>query len=297
MQQNPFGSTGLNVSILGLGGAEIGEPSLPAVEAERTLAAVLDTGMNFLDTAHGYAESEARLGHWLGPRRPQVVISTKVGYQVPGQRDWSYNAVALGIDESLRRLRTDYLDLVHLHSCDLETLERGEVITALLDAQQAGKLRVAGYAGENAALAWAVASGHFQSFETSVSLADQRGLDSMVAAAHVKGYGVIAKRPLANAPWRFAERPYGTYGEEYWYRWRAMIRDGGLDARGLDWQELAVRFVAYAPGVCTSIIGVDRPEHVRQNAALAAKGPLPPEHAAAIRQAFQTCDEDWLGLT
>src|SRR5689334_6586158 len=156
MQQNLFGNTGLSVSVLGLGGAEIGEPTLPTVEAERTLAAALEAGLNFLDTAHGYAESEARIGKWLGARRKDFVISTKVGYQVPGQRDWSYGAVALGIDESLRRLRTDYLDIVHLHSCNLETLARGEVIRALHDARQAGKLRVAAYSGENEALAWAV---------------------------------------------------------------------------------------------------------------------------------------------
>ena len=297
MEQRPFGQTGLQVPKLGLGGAELGERSLPESQAASTLAAVLAAGLTLLDTAHGYAESEARLGRFLGPRRKDVVLSTKVGYQVEGQRDWSYAAVALGIEESLRRLQTDWLDIVHLHSCDLETLQRGEAIRALLDAQQAGKLRVAAYAGENDALAWAVASGHFQSFQCSVSLGDQRVLDRVVPEIQAKGYGLIAKRPLANAPWRFAERPYGTYGEEYWYRWYTMARAGDLDPRGLSWQELAVRFVTHLPGVHSAIIGMDQAEHVHENAAYAARGPLPADHVAAIRAAFQQHDEDWFGLT
>jgi aryl-alcohol dehydrogenase-like predicted oxidoreductase len=297
MQLNAFGNTGLMVSVLGLGGAEIGEARLPEAVAARTLAAVLDVGMNFLDTARGYAESEARIGRFLGAKRKDVVISTKVGYNVPGYGNFSYQAVALGIDESLRRLQTDWLDIVHLHTCDLETLQRGEAIRALHDARQAGKLRVAAYSGENEALAWAVASGHFQSFQTSINLADQRDIDTLLPQTQAKGYGVIAKRPLANAPWRFAERPYGTYGEEYWYRWWTMVRYGGLDPHGLDWQELAVRFVAFVPGVHTSIIGVTDPAHVRQNAAFAAKGPLPAAQVEAIRQAFREHDEGWMGLS
>ncbi|MCC7362168.1 MAG: aldo/keto reductase [Anaerolineales bacterium] len=297
MEQRPFGNTGVWVSQLGLGAGELGDRALPDGQAADTLAAVLDAGMTLLDTARGYGESEARIGRFLGPRRKDVVLSTKVGYQVEGRRDWSYAAVALGIDESLRRLQTDWLDIVHLHSCDLETLRRGEAIRALLDARQAGKLRVAAYSGENEALAWAVASGHFQSFQCSVSLCDQRALATLVPQIEAQGGGLLAKRPVANAPWRFDERPYGTYGEEYWYRWHTMARTGDLDPRGLSWQELAVRFVAHLPGVPGAIIGLTQPAHAAENAAYAARGPLPADHVAAIRAAFQQHDEDWLGLT
>jgi aryl-alcohol dehydrogenase-like predicted oxidoreductase len=288
-----FGATGLSVSALGLGGGQMGGGQLDDRAVDRLLGLALDLGVNLVDTARGYGRSEARLGRFLAGRRPALIVSTKVGYGVPGQPDWTYGAVATGVDDALRILSTDYIDIVHLHSCSLEILQRGEVITALEDARQAGKLRVAAYSGENEALDFAVATGRFQAVQTSLNLADQRGLDRVVPAAQAAGLGVIAKRPVANAPWRFAERPYGHYAEEYWYRWQAM----DFDPRGLDWHALALRFIAYQPGVHTCIVGTTNPEHLRQNAEIVARGPLPEDFVAEVRAAFRAHDDDWMGLT
>jgi len=288
-----FGNTGLEVSALGLGGGQVGNSNLPEPVAERLLNQVLDLGLNVVDTARGYGLSETRIAKYLGKRRQQVVLSTKVGYGVAGVPDWTANAVRLGIDEALQKLQTDWIDIVHLHSCSLEVLQRGEVITALDDARQAGKVRVAAYSGENAALDFAVASGRFQAVQTSISLADQRNLASALPQMQARGLGVIAKRPVANAPWRFETRPYGQYAEEYWYRWQTMR----LNPRGLDWQELALRFVAFLPGVHTCIVGTANSEHLALNAKLVARGPLPADQVEEIRRAFQAHDEDWLWLT
>jgi len=278
---------------LGLGGGQVGNSNLPEPVAERLLNQVLDLGLNVVDTARGYGLSETRIAKYLGKRRQQVVLSTKVGYGVAGVPDWTADAVRLGIDEALQKLQTDWIDIVHLHSCSLEVLQRGEVITALDDARQAGKVRVAAYSGENAALDFAVASGRFQAVQTSISLADQRNLASALPQMQARGLGVIAKRPVANAPWRFETRPYGQYAEEYWYRWQTMR----LNPRGLDWQELALRFVAFLPGVHTCIVGTANSEHLALNAKLVARGPLPADQVEEIRRAFQAHDEDWLGLT
>jgi len=278
---------------LGLGGGQVGNSNLPEPVAERLLNQVLDLGLNVVDTARGYGLSETRIAKYLGKRRQQVVLSTKVGYGVAGVPDWTADAVRLGIDEALQKLQTDWIDIVHLHSCSLEVLQRGEVITALDDARQAGKVRVAAYSGENAALDFAVASGRFQAVQTSISLADQRNLASALPQMQARGLGVIAKRPVANAPWRFETRPYGQYAEEYWYRWQTMR----LNPRGLDWQELALRFVAFLPGVHTCIVGTANSEHLALNAKLVARGPLPADQVEEIQRAFQAHDEDWLGLT
>jgi len=278
---------------LGLGGGQVGNSNLPEPVAERLLNQVLDLGLNVVDTARGYGLSETRIAKYLGKRRQQLVLSTKVGYGVAGVPDWTANAVRLGIDEALQKLQTDWIDIVHLHSCSLEVLQRGEVITALDDARQAGKVRVAAYSGENAALDFAVASGRFQAVQTSISLADQRNLASALPQMQAHGLGVIAKRPVANAPWRFETRPYGQYAEEYWYRWQTMR----LNPRGLDWQELALRFVAFLPGVHTCIVGTANSEHLALNAKLVARGPLPADQVEEIRRAFQAHDEDWVGLT
>jgi aryl-alcohol dehydrogenase-like predicted oxidoreductase len=216
-----FGRTGLSVSALGLGAGEIGDAALDEHEVEALLRAAVDCGITLIDTARSYGLSEARIGRFLAPVRDQVVLSTKVGYGVAGVPDWTGECVRLGIDQALERLATDRIDIVHLHSCPTDVLERGDVVTALHDARRAGKLRSAAYSGDNEALAWAVASGQFDSLQLSFNVCDQRAA-TVIERAHAAGLGVIAKRPLANAPWRFADRPVGHEAELYWMRWRAL---------------------------------------------------------------------------
>ena len=102
---------------------------------------------------------------------------------------------------------------------------------------------------------------------------------------------MIAKRPVANAPWRFTERPIGDYAEEYWTRWKAMA----IDPSDLPWQELAVRFSAYAPGVCSAIVGTRNLDHFLENVEMARKGPLPHDLQQAILDAYAREDTGWTG--
>ena len=286
-----FGATGLRVPVLGLGAGQIGEARIPEEEAGRTLNAALDLGLTLVDTARGYGLSEERIGRHLAHRRGEFILTTKVGYGVEGEADWTAACVRRGIDEALRRLRTDVIDVVLLHSCGTEALRDGGILGALEDARRAGKLRVAAYSGENEPLGMALASGRFGAVECSVNLCDQRVIDAVLPVARERGVGVIAKRPIANAPWRHAERPVGQYVEEYWVRWKAM----GIDPAGLPWDELALRFSAYAPGVSCCIVGTTRIDHLKHNAEMAARGPLPAELVEAIRAAFRAHDQGWAG--
>ncbi len=279
----------LPVSRLGLGAGQIGGDDLDEREVDRLLRGALDLGVTLFDTARSYGRSEERLGRHLAGRRDEVVLSTKGGYGIDGVADWSAEAVARGVDEALRRLRTDRVDVFHLHSCPRETLERGEVVLALEDAVRAGKVRVAAYSGENDALDWAARSGRFGSLMCSVNLVDQRALDGALAEAARRGLGVIAKRPLANACWRFAERPVGDYAEPYWERFQSL-RD-----RRADWPEAAARFAAFAPGVSTAIVGTRRLEHLREVAAAVDKGPLEAGLVEELRTWFRAHDRGWLG--
>jgi aryl-alcohol dehydrogenase-like predicted oxidoreductase len=287
----PFGNTGLTVSALGLGAGRIGGDEIEEAEVGRLLGAALDAGITLFDTARSYGRSEERIGRHLAHRREEIVISTKGGYGIPGHADWTGPCITAGIDAALSRLRTDRIDIFHLHSCPIETLTRGEVIDALEQAARAGKIQVAAYSGDAAPLAWAVRSGRFASVETSVNLCDQRVIDADLPIAAERGLGVIGKRPLANAAWRFAERPVGDYAEVYWERLRAM----GIEPGDLAWDELALRFAAFQPGVSASIVGTASVEHLRKNAAQIARGPLPPATAQAIREAFRDHDRDWFG--
>jgi aryl-alcohol dehydrogenase-like predicted oxidoreductase len=294
MERRPFGRTGLSVPILGLGAGHLGDPALPEDEVGRLLAGALDLGVTLIDTARSYGLAEERIGRHLAGRRDEFVLATKVGYGIPGYEDWTGPVITAGVEAALGRLRTDRIDIVHLHSCPQEVLERGEVVAALRGAVEAGKARVAAYSGDNAPLLWAIASGAFGSVELSVNLVDQRGIELALPRARERGLGVIAKRPAANAPWRFAERPGSPTASDialYWERWRAL----GLDPGPYAWTELALRFAAWQEGVDCAIIGTANLEHLRQNVAQVEKGPLPAERVAAIHAAFRVHGAGWEG--
>jgi len=291
MLPRPLGTTGLSVSALGLGAGRIGGPETTDADVDRLLGRAAEAGVNLVDTARSYGLSEERLGRALAGRRERWVVSTKLGYGVPGVADWTPASVTAGVDGALARLRTDRIDIVHLHSCHRATLERSGVVDALVAAVRAGKVRVAAYSGEGDALAWAVDSGAFGAVQCSVSPVDQGALDGAVAAPRPRGMGVLAKRPLGNAPWRFAERPREPDVAEAWDRFRALA----LDAAGLAWTELFARFSAFAPGVSAILVGTAGAGHLDEVAAAIGRGALPAEHVASLRNAWRQRGGAWPG--
>lgn len=283
-----LGKTGLKVSAIGFGAGEIGDYSISDSEVDKLLNAALDLGINLIDTARGYYASEERIGKFLSHRRNEFILSTKVGYGIEGYDDWTYEIILAGIDEALRVMKTDYIDIVHLHSCDINVLKKGEVTEALLKAKQMGKIRVAAYSGENDALEYAISSDKFDSIMTSVNICDQYSLNNLIPMAKQKHLGVIAKRPIANAPWRFVERPVGNYAEEYWLRWKEMNLP-----ESENWLDTFLRFSIYADGIDSAIIGSTNVNHLQTDIQIIEKGPLNPALANYIKTSF---NEYWLGL-
>jgi aryl-alcohol dehydrogenase-like predicted oxidoreductase len=294
MDKRALGNTGLVVTRLGFGAMHLNDGRLSEAEAGRLLNTVLDLGVNLVDTARGYGLSEERIGRHLGHRRQEFVLSTKVGYGIPGVPDWTYDCIIAGVDAALVRMHCDHLDIVHLHSCPLPVLERGEVVSALEACRRAGKVGVAAYSGENAELDFATECGRFGAVQTSVSLCDQGNLERRLPALLERGIGVIAKRPLAGAVGVKAERPDDHAEGQYWDRCRAMGLEGSLE--GLPWPEAALRFAAYVPGVASSIVGTGKLEHFRQNLAWVERGPLPEHLEARIREAHRMAGQGWAGL-
>jgi aryl-alcohol dehydrogenase-like predicted oxidoreductase len=292
MQVTNFGKTGLAVTRLGFGAMHLNDERVSENDAGRLLNLVLDSGVNLIDTARGYGLSEERIGRHIAHRRSEFVLSTKVGYGIPGYQDWTYDCITAGVEAALQRMGTDVLDIVHFHSCPLHVLEQGDVIRALEDCQSAGKLRVAAYSGDNAELRWALDSGRFDSVQTSVSLCDQANLIQHLPTAIERGVGVIAKRPLAGAVWRFGQRPSDYAEGQYWDRFQAM----GIDPQGLDWSELALRFAAFAPGVSTAIVGTQKPENFAQNLDAISRGPLDSTLHHLVTDAFRRCGYEWSSL-
>ncbi len=277
---------------MGFGAGPVGSAELSEAEAEQLLNGVLDAGITLLDTAPSYGLSEERIGRHLAGRRQEFILSTKCGYGVPGLEDWTGPCITQGVEQALRRLRTDVIDILHFHSCPVEVLERPGVVEALVRAVEQGKVRVAAYSGDNAPLEWALGSGAFGSVQTSVNVFDQRALDRALPEAQRRGLGVIAKRPLGNAPWRFTERPAAHDIGTYWDRMKTLA----LDTHGLEWSELALRFAAFAPGVASCIVGTTRPENLQRNLRALETGPLPEDVVERLREAFRRHGSGWEGL-
>ena len=181
-------------------------------------------------------------------------------------------------------MHTDCIDVFHLHSCPLDVLRRGDLLEALARAREAGKIRVAAYSGDNEPLAWAVDSAAFGSVQCSVNLFDQHALRRSVPHAASRSMGVVAKRPLGNAPWRFEGEPT-----------RERMDALALDPAPLAWEELAIRFAAFAPGVASAVMGTTSVAHLQEAAAFVDKGPLPADVLATIAARYETVGLGWPG--
>jgi aryl-alcohol dehydrogenase-like predicted oxidoreductase len=291
MQTRSLGTTGLVVSAVGLGAGRLGGADLADADVDRLVGRALDLGVTLLDTAPSYGRSEERLGRALQTRRDAVVLSTKLGYGVPGLQDWTGPAVAAGVDAALARLGTDRLDVAHLHSCGTAVLRDGDVVEALLRSVEAGKVRVAAYSGDGEPLQWAVRSGAFGAVQCSVSVLDQANLSDAIPEASRRGMGVLAKRPLADAPWRFSVCPASPDVALYWDRLAAW----GALPEGFAPTELFLRFAAYAEGVSSALVGTASPAHLEEAVRAVERGPLDAELLRALLERFRRIGGDWVG--
>ena len=309
MQKRILGRTGLSVSPLGFGAAPIGLLAIEQQRAAAILNQLLDDGVNLIDTAASYAGSEEAIGNAVSHRRDEFVLVSKCGQSfedLPGEA-WSSQLILATVDRALKRLKTDRIDVMLLHSCGLEIFQKDEAIGALAKAREAGKIRFAGYSGDNEAAAAAAAHPDVAVIETSISLVDQANIDAVLPLTRKHNVGVIVKRPVANGAWRPLQAQQGFYQEyarPYHDRFEAMglrLDDLGLEPGTIDWPELALRFTLSQSGVHSAIIGTTNPENAKRNVAAAAQPPLPDVAIQRIREAFararQKTGEAWPGLT
>jgi aryl-alcohol dehydrogenase-like predicted oxidoreductase len=308
MKRSRFGRTGFDVSPLGFGAAPIGYLQTERDRVGQILNLLLDNGLNLIDTAASYPGSEEVIAETVGARRDQFVLVTKCGTKLPDLdgEPFSADLVSKTVDRSLRRLRVEQIDVMLLHSCDLKTLQQGDALGALVKAREQGKIKFAGYSGDNEAAAYAAALPDVAVIETSVSIADQRNIDVVLPVARKHDVGVLAKRPVANAAWKDVDQQQGlykNYAKTYTDRLRQMRLDpaklGFAGAPEEAWPELALRFTFGQPGVHCAIIGTTNPDNARKNIDYAEKGPLPNDVATKIREAFETADLEgtWMGQT
>ncbi|MGA2411265.1 MAG: aldo/keto reductase [Candidatus Binataceae bacterium] len=296
MEKRRLGRTGLEVSVLGSGGSEIGYHRAAPAKVATLLNRALDAGLNLIDTAACYDISEELIGNAIGGRRGDYYLMTKCGHSAGlPLPEWTPQLVSRSIERSLLRLRTDYIDVVQFHSCSASTLHGDDLIAALVDARDAGHARFIGYSGDGDDALYAIAMGVFDTLQISVNIADQEALGRILPSAIAQDMGIIAKRPLANAAWLMSRWKVGSYDRPYWDRLRKLDygflrRDRGA-AVGT-----ALRFTLSVPGVHSAIAGTTKPSRWEQNAALVAEGPLPADQYDAIRQRWaMVARADWTG--
>lgn len=297
MEYANLGKTELRVSRLGFGGAEIGQEQAKQETVDKLLNSAIDAGLNLVDTAAAYWKSEEMIGGAIGKLRKDIVLISKCG-ALDGftDSDWSKKGILETIENSLRLLKTDYLDVAQLHSCDSETLNRGDAIEALIVAKERGYARYAGYSGDGEDAKTAIEIGFFDTLQTSLSIADQESIELTIPHAKEREMGIIAKRPVANAVWRHESRPENPYHHEYWERIEVLQYDF-LDGNLSESIAKALSFTLAVDGVATAIVGTTKPSRWQENAEMLEQADFNEKDFLKIRERWQELSEgkDWKG--
>jgi aryl-alcohol dehydrogenase-like predicted oxidoreductase len=290
MQRRPLGSTGVEVSVLSYGAMELrGGPrgrSLSEAEVADLLNRVLDSGINVIDTAIDYEESEERIGRHLAHRRDEYFLASKCGCLVGWERPVDYKGghpgggphvfdranIIAGVEQSLRRLRTSHLDLVQLHaSPDVATLEEHGVLDTLAELRESGKVRFIGMSGVLPALEDHIRLRVFDVFQIPYSGVERQHEDAIHRAAD-SGAGVLVRGGSGRGVASGDERAI-TKNPKLAQAWTASGMDGLLE--GMPAMEFMLRFSLSHPGVSSVLVGTANPEHLDANVDAIVKGPLP----------------------
>jgi len=300
MEKVLLGKTNLKVSRLGIGLSEIGSSDKDT--SKQILITALDNGINFFDTSSCYGKSEEFVGENLSDKRNDIVLASKCGHSSkfdPNLPDWSYQGIKKSIDRSLRLLKTDRIDIMQLHSCNVDTLEKGEVIKALEEAKSEGKVVHLGFSGDNEASIWAANCGIFKSIQTSFNLVEQKARYKLFEIVKKNNLGLIAKRPIANGAWRANDNPNvhsapSNYAEEYFRRAGIITRKGKIDQEPEDRILTSMGYVFSFNEIDVGIIGTQNPKHLLSNINMYSECLNMPEKVIEeLNSRFDEFGKDW----
>jgi aryl-alcohol dehydrogenase-like predicted oxidoreductase len=288
-----LGRTGADVTILGYGAMELRGagrgPEIADEDAGRLLNAVLDGGINLIDTSPDYGRSEELIGSYIGHRRDEFFLATKCGCPMvepadvppPFPHDYRSEQVRVNVERSLRRMRTDHLDLVQVHmSPSRNVLERDQTVQTLQALRDEGKVRFIGISGILPDLPDHIAMAVFDAFQIPYS-AVQREHENLITEAADQGAGTLirggAARGAASAEKNWRVGPLSQQPGRGQRLWDASGIEELLASAGVSPMEFILRFTLSHPGLSTTIVGTANPAHLAGNIALAERGPLPPD--------------------
>ena len=287
LPKRTLGRTGLEVTTLGFGAMEL-RSGVSDTDAAALLNAVLDGGINFIDTSIDYGESEAHIGKHIANRRSEYYLASKCGC-VPGggggEHVHTAKNIREGVENSLRLLQTDYLDLVQFHrSLTQDEFEAQGALQEAMKLRDEGKVRFVGVSGTLPNLVEQIGMDVFDAFQIPYS-ALQRDHEDVIAQASEAGAGIIIRGGVARgAPedWR-GRRYYMIDANTLQSRWDEAKLDELLN--GMSRVEWTLRFTLSHPDLSSTIVGTSNPDHLASNLAVAEKGPLPPELYERAKQA------------
>ena len=307
IQTRTLGRTGADVTILGYGAMELrGLPRGPEItdqDAGRLLNAVLDGGITLIDTSPDYGRSEELIGAWIGHRRDEFFLASKCGCLLelptdaspPYPHDYSSANVRADVEQSLRRLRTDRLDLVQVHmSPSRATLAENHTVETLRELQDEGKVRFIGMSGILPNLPEHIAMDVFDVFQIPYS-AVQRDHEDLITQAVAAGAGTLirggAARGAASEEKNWTTGPLSQPAGQGQRNWAASGVEDLLAGSGMSRMEFVLRFTLSHPGLSSTIVGTANPAHLVGNIAIAERGPLPEDLYEEARKRLQPADE------
>ena len=302
MNYRRLGRTDLQVSEISLGTVELGmDYGIPGqgdhlqpseADAARTLNCALDLGINLIDTAQAYGESEAIIGRALKSRRSEYILATKIssvsweGYTGTELRE----QVAASITESLRTLQTDTIDLLYIHNATPELIQCGEIVEIMQRAQEVGYARFIGTTtyGEAAPLA-VLADGRFDCIQLAYNLLDRQFEERVLPLAKENDVGVVIRSVLLKGAltYRYAHLP------EELRELRIVVDEVNslCRAQSSSLPELAYRFVLAHPAVSTALVGTGRVHELQEIVSFAGCDALQPELLHDIREVVVSPDQ------
>ena len=280
MLKRTLGGTGLDVTVLGYGAAELrgtrswGGRAITDAQAERVLNAVLDAGINLVDTAPDYGLSETYIGRFISHRRDEFYLTSKCGCTVvdKGEVDdfphyFTRENLLLNIDDTLRIMKTDYIDIWQPHTPSVDQLEEHNIVEVMQEVKASGKIRHIGVSGVLPNNETFVKWGVFESFQIPYS-ALERKEENLITAAADSGAGILIRGGVARG-----EPGVGVGGEEQWESWKRAGLDELLE-EGETPTAFLLRFTITHPHVHTTIVGTMTPDHLTENLKTMEKGPL-----------------------
>ncbi len=276
-----FGKTGLKVTRLSFGAMEIRGPRIwggrPVTDqqAEAILNAVLDEGINLIDTANDYGRSEEFIGKFIAHRRKEYYLATKCGCTVVRKDEntdetphvWTRDNLFRGLHESLQRMKTETVDIMQLHNPPVEETEKNHLVEALQEMRQQGKVRFIGISTTLPHLPTYLKWGIFDTFQIPYS-ALERDHEDWISRAAEAGLATIIRGGVARG-----EVGVGLGSGDRWKK----FEQAGLDELrepGESRTAFLLRFTLSHPHVNTTIVGTLYPEHLRENIAAVKRGPL-----------------------